>query len=179
MEHMLLRMFQRQVLLQCDFVLMAAIEFDVANRATETQRVFYVVQNILNAAANISKALWGSGGKLGEQRKPLRDSIGVSDDSPLHAVAMRNNYEHFDERLDDWWEKSQEHHFADLNIGPAEDITAFGPLNTFRSIDSDTADLIFWGDRFNVLDLVREVRRIRPKVAAEAEKHHWPREPSA
>ena len=58
---------------------------------------------MLNAGANISKAFWGSGGKLAVERKPLRDSIGIDDKSPLRAVTMRNNFEHFDERIDRWW----------------------------------------------------------------------------
>ncbi len=52
---------------------------------------------MLNARANISKALWGSGGRLASERAELRASIDVSDDSPLRYVGMRNKFEHFDE----------------------------------------------------------------------------------
>ena len=53
--------------------------------------VFYATQNLLNAAANVSQALWGQGGSLSAERKELRDSIGITDDSPLSVVTMRNN----------------------------------------------------------------------------------------
>lgn len=115
MDSMLLRVFQGQLLYQCEFMLLAAKEAnktmkqrsdpDVGALETTT-RIFYSIQNLLNAAANISKALWGQGGRLEAKRKPLRDSIGITDSSPFREVAMRNNFEHFDERLDDWWGKS-------------------------------------------------------------------------
>src|SRR5215813_10323845 len=109
MELMLLRSFQRQILLQCKFVMQAAGEM---NRGMDTQNVtyiFYAAQNLLNAAANISKALWGSGGEKAAARKPIRDSVGIGDDSPLRDVVMRNNYEHFDERLEKWWDEYPAH----------------------------------------------------------------------
>src|SRR5271154_1382263 len=105
MELMLLRVFQKQVLLQCQFLMQASADINTAINATIKERgnnhaVFYALQNFLNAAADISKALWGQRGKLASERKDLRDSIGIADDSPLTEVNMRNNFEHFDERLD-------------------------------------------------------------------------------
>jgi hypothetical protein len=74
-------------------------------------------QALLTAVANISKALWGQGGKLGPQRKPLRDSRGVADTSSLRPTSMRNNFDHFDDRLDTWWHASAGHNYVDLSIG--------------------------------------------------------------
>jgi hypothetical protein len=56
--------------------------------------MWIAVQARLGAAANISNALWGEGGRLGEQRAPLRDSLQVANSSPLKEVAMRNHFEH-------------------------------------------------------------------------------------
>lgn len=102
MDIFLLRMFQRQALLQCQFALVAAHDINAALVRDDTIGVFYSLQNLLNSAANISKVFWGAGGHLAEARRELRASIALADDSPLLAVAMRNNYEHFDERLDQW-----------------------------------------------------------------------------
>src|SRR5450631_2177877 len=99
MERMHLRTFQSQVALQCSFLLLAAEDLNRGLKQRNISYVFYALQNLLNAGANISKALWGQGGKLAIERKPLRDSIGVDDTSPLREVTMRNNFEHFDERI--------------------------------------------------------------------------------
>ena len=93
-------MFQRQVATQCFAALMAA---ETAQSALNpvNQDVFWAsIQNCLTAVANISKAMWGQGGKYSKERKPLRDSLGVGNNSPLKRTSMRNNFEHFDERLE-------------------------------------------------------------------------------
>src|SRR5690606_578758 len=113
-----LRIFQRQVLDQCLYLLASARDVNQGLAENNTNRVFYGIQNLLNAGANISKMLWGQRGRKAEQRQRLRDSIGISDNSPLREVTMRNHFEHMDERIDRWWSKSLRHNYADKNIGP-------------------------------------------------------------
>ena len=106
-------------------------------------------------------------------RRPLRDSIGVTDASPLRSVRMRNNFEHFDERLDRWWRESPAHVMCDMNIGPSGGFAQFEPHEMFRSFDPVTAQLEFWGESFNVRELIAEIERILPKLREEASKPHW------
>lgn len=171
MDIYLLRVFQSQVAAQCRFMLRAAADVNNALKEPDTNAVFYGIQNFLNAAANISKAFWGQGGKFAEQRKPLRDSVGVADTSPLRQVVMRNNFEHFDERLDRWWKESKRHNFSDLNIGLI--IAGIDEIDSFRNFDPKSTDLSFWGQKFNLQELINEVRSIVPKLEAEASKPHW------
>lgn len=114
------------------------------------------------------------GGKFAVQRKPLRDSIGVTDTSPLRSMIMRNNFEHFDERLDKWWLKSKTHNMVDWNIGPESfiQVASTDPLDWFRAFDPVTTKLFFWGEEFNVQELIIEVQRILPKLQEEASKPH-------
>jgi hypothetical protein len=174
MDTFLLRNFQRQVVLQCKFMLTAAQELNKAlEERGNTEHVFYALQNLLNAGANISKALWGARGKLAKERKPLRDSIGIADDSPLREVNMRNNFEHFDERLDRWWAQSERHNFIDMSIGPPSMIMGADDLDRFRMFDPVTTNMMFWGEEFNIQSIVNEVVRIFPKLQQEAEKPHY------
>ncbi|WP_407146070.1 hypothetical protein [Bradyrhizobium sp. ORS 86] len=173
MELMLLRVFQTQTLRQCKYVLSSARELDAALKNRDIDRVFYALQNLLNAGANISKALWGQGGKLAEQRKPLRDSIGITDASPLKEVTMRNNFEHFDERLDRWWSKSANHNIADHLVGPPDIINGLLENEKFRHYDPTTTNVIFWGQEFNVRRIVEEINRVLPALELEASKPHW------
>jgi hypothetical protein len=173
MDLMLLRVFQQQVLLQCKFMLMAASEVNVGLKEANTDGVFCGVQNLLNAAANISKALWGSGGRQSEARRELRESIGVPDDSPLRDVVMRNNFEHYDERLDKWWAESKSHNHCDRNIMPKNAISGIDEIDMFRLFDPQTTNLTFWSQDFNLQQLISEVQRILPKLTEEASKPHW------
>ncbi len=164
----LLQVFQSQILVQCELALMATDEIGPAARGRERKRLFFAIQNLLNAAANIAKLLWGQGGQLATERQALRDSIGISDDSPLHEVAMRNNFEHMDERLDRWYQETTQHNFADLNIGgPAGFLD---DIDQFRQFNPKTGDVVFWGQGFNLITLTREIRRILPRLREVAEK---------
>jgi hypothetical protein len=173
MDLMLLRLFQRQVALQCKFLLSSAAQANKALEDRNVEGVFFALQNLLNAGANVSKALWGGGGKLAAQRKPLRDSIGITDTSPLREVAIRNNFEHFDERLDRWWNESKKHNHSDMNIASKGMISGIDEIDRFRIFDPQTKDLTFWGQEFNLQALVTEAQAILPKLEAEANKPHW------
>ena len=173
MDVMLLRLFQQQVLNQCKFMLLAANDITAALQTHDVTRTFCGLQNLLNAAANISKALWGQAGKLAAQRQDLRDSIGVSDDSPLRTVTMRNNFEHFDERLDVWWRDSQQHNNVDFCLMPKSAVKGVDPVDWFRVFDPATTDLYFWSQEFNIQELITEVQRMLPKLQEEASKPHW------
>ena len=173
MDMLLLRHFQNQVVLQAHFIILAVHHLDAARKKHDIPRTFYALQNLLNAAANISKALWGSKGKRAAQRKPLRDSIGIDDQSPLREVTMRNNYEHFDERLDTWWNESPNHNAVDLSVMPRNAIPGIPTNGWFRVYDPLTGNLTFWDEDFNVQAIINEIERILPKLEEEANKPPW------
>jgi hypothetical protein len=86
---------------------------------------------------------------------------------------MRNHFEHYDGRLDEWWAKSPDHNIADMNIMPIGSIAGLDRLSLFRQLDPTTLDVVFWGDTFNIPEIVDEALRILPTVAKEAAKPHW------
>jgi hypothetical protein len=173
MELMLLRVFQGQIQLQCQAILVASHDFNSAMTTGDTRRAWIAIQNILTAAANISKALWGQGGKFAKERESLRDSLQVDDTSPLRNVAMRNHFEHYDERLDRWWDKSEAHNYFDMSMMSAGAVQGFADIDMFRVFDPETADIVFWGERFNVNEIVQEAARLLPIASTEARKPHW------
>lgn len=175
METMLLRIFQRQIRLQCKFLLVAAHDLNCAVKNADVEHTFYALQNLLNSAANISKGLWGQHRKveIALARKPLRDSIGIDDSSPLRDTNMRNHFEHFDERLDRWYSTSQNHNHMDLFVGPKNMITGNTTDDKFRHFDPTTTDMLFWGQTFNIQKIVNEAQRILPKLEEESGKPHW------
>ncbi|MEA2141968.1 MAG: hypothetical protein QOI64_398 [Solirubrobacteraceae bacterium] len=93
------------------------------------------IQNLLTAASNISKALWGQGGRHEVERQALRDSLGIDDTSPLREVAMRNHFEHYDERLDRWWAESVAHNHLDVSIMPPSTVQGMDANDMFRVFD--------------------------------------------
>jgi hypothetical protein len=172
MDRMLLRAFQRQVLTQCRYALYASEYLTAAlNGRVENERVFFAVEGMLNAAANLSKALWGASGGLAEERRPLRESLDVKDESALADVDMRNHFEHIDERMDRWWKLSEHHIISDMNVGVGIQIAT--GVDEWRHYMPQTGEVWFFGERFSLPAILAEVQSLLPKVEAEAKKPHW------
>ncbi len=163
MDGRLLRAFHYQIKDQCHFVELA---LEGIEGFKGDDRFWYGIQNVLTSAANISKLLWGQGGKYAKERAPLRASVGVDDSSPLRPTTMRNHYEHMDERLTLWWATSERHIFADQSIGPPTMFGSIDETDTFRAYDPTTGLLRFWGDTFDLIDLINEIHRLHPLVEA-------------
>jgi hypothetical protein len=92
---------------------------------------------------------------------------------------MCNNFEHFDERLDRWWRESPNHNAIDLSLTPHTGVGGIDNINWFRIFDPQTTDMTFWGDDFNVQQLLNGVQRILPTLREEANKPHWNAPPAA
>lgn len=174
MDLMLLRLFQRQTLEQCNYILIAAKQLNkqITNRTYDD--VFWrELQNFVVSAANISKLLWGQRGRCAKEREALRDSIGVDDSSPLRPTIMRNHFEHIDERLDRWLAESDSQNIADRSIGPRTMYAGLKEIEIFRMYDPSTRTASFWGDTYNLIEIVAEVNRIHPLLLSETAKAHW------
>ncbi|APE14086.1 hypothetical protein BOH72_01450 [Mycobacterium sp. WY10] len=177
MDLMLLRLFQRQVADNCK-VALHGVEVMNHGLTTSNQDAIWVgVPILLTGAANAAKALWGQKGKLAAEREALRLSLEVDDTSPLKDVDMRNNFEHYDERLDRWWIERPKHIHVDRVVGPPNTVGGVDDKDRFRAYDTTTHDIIFWGERFNVQAIVTELSRIQPIAEREATRPHWPEHP--
>ena len=107
------------------------------------------------------------------ERKPIRDSIGVANNSIFKTTSMRNNFEHFDERLDKWWAESQNHNNFDFSVMPKSAVKGIDPIDWFRVFDPASGDMYFWNQEFNLKNIISEVKEFLPKLEKEANKPHW------
>ena len=179
MDTFQLRVFQRQVADQCRYFMMAGDQIDKSLAEGGSDPFWYALQNMLTAAANISKVLWGASGKLAEERRPVRESLQVPEDSPLQSTDLRNHFEHFDERIDRWWAESPAHNYIDLIMGPPNMMVVEPhiPLDFFRHYDPQTAIARFWGDDYDLHLLAEAVEALLPIAQGEASKPHWDNPP--
>jgi hypothetical protein len=140
-------------------------------RTPPHQDVFWAsVQNCLSAVANISKACWGEDGKYRKERKPLRKSLGIKRDNPLRPLSLRNNFENFDEHIDEWFATSKNRINVDRIIGPASLIGGVARKDMFRVFDPTTAEVVFWGERYRLKVIMDEVTRLYPLARAQGDK---------
>jgi hypothetical protein len=64
------KIFLGQIELQCRAVLLA--NETLAAHLKDPGVAFCAIQSLLNAAANLAKCLWGTGGQLSAERAPLQ-----------------------------------------------------------------------------------------------------------
>jgi hypothetical protein len=171
----LLQLLRTQVIDQCRIVLIEerSIELTlglVARNAMFANDLVWVhIQNLMNAANNVSKALWGQKTRWNQtdivkRREPLRKAFEITDQSAFYDVRMRNNFEHFDEKLEDWLQYTPDGSFVDKQIGPLIPSEQQQGKNVLRFFDPETWELGFWDQRFDVSAICSEARGLMPQV---------------
>jgi hypothetical protein len=176
---------------QCTFVVWAAdllrrveastpppherVDEDLSESIRRTHEIWFALQTILFSAANLSKLLWGGAtdrnkrAKQAAQRKPIRDALGVSDDSPLKPVDLRNSLEHFDDRIDDWAKKGNTI-YAARTVGSAASAIQ---MPIFGNYNPETGIVRFWGDSMSVPEVVAEAKLLLPLARAEIKSPNY------
>jgi hypothetical protein len=124
-------------------------------------RLWYSIQAFLVAAGNISKLLWPSDTSILPERGPeLRASLEVEGDSPLASRTLRNQFEHFDERLARWAVSSKQRVFIDASVRPVGVISGAEPGDYLRNFDPQNFAVTFRGDRYHLLPIVEAIEQL-------------------
>ena len=185
MDEQLLQKFLFEIARQCRFCLLAFEDLNQAllllrtagsdqlNRQKHMERLWYSVQSFLVASGNISKLLFGSDTQSRNQRAGLRQSLGIDDSSPLNDRGARNYFEHFDERLERWFNSSTRHNFVDLNVGPLNMIGGIDEHDFIRNLDPGKMAITFYGDEYPMIPIVDAVTQLRERVNIEVENNRW------
>jgi hypothetical protein len=171
MDRRLTLMFLRQAWYQCEYAMYAAREI---NANTDVMRRFYAIERLLTAAANISKILWGSSRSSPRptrkrERKELPDLVGLGKTSILRPRIMRDHFEHFDARIEEWADlcaSSGDWGYADMNALGA------GPLfvspkkdaRKLRHFDPHTNMLYFFGQPYDLAALMKEIIALKERI---------------
>lgn len=137
------------------------LQSKIAKRAAERLRATHddldhvetwcSIQSILVAAGNVSKILWPNE-KYKIRGEKLRQLLKVEKDNPLSSRKFRNHFEHYDERIEEYFKYNSQGVYIDLAMNPSLNSGIFGnlPLNTHRGYNSFNNTLVF---RDETLDL--------------------------
>jgi len=140
-----------------------------------------LIQIILASTANISKILWpgydNCRAKKDEQYALrakqyslrgtyLRELLSVDKRSPLNSRDLRNAFEHYDERLHDWAEKSKHHILMRRNILPKGSISGanIDQHADMGNLDPYTFILTFWEHEIEISGLIKSVEELLETV---------------
>lgn len=185
MKTEILKKFQSEVARQCRFAIFAFQDLEQAIQAEykDSDRIWYYIQALLIAAANVSKLLYLPENKgfskkkpkndFAERKKLLRESLDVSNDSILLTKGIRdirNHFEHFDERLDTW-AASENHSIVDSCIGDSSVYEFYGMFDKkqcFRILNYSDWELIFQGDFYNLKNIIDAIKQLESVAQAKS-----------
>jgi hypothetical protein len=85
----------------------------------------------------------------------------------------RNYFEHFDERLERWFNASSKYNFIDANVGPLRMLGGIDEHDFIRNLDHEKMAITFYGDECLMRPIVEAVIQLREKVIIEVQNKKW------
>jgi hypothetical protein len=135
---------------------------DQLSNTSDPVEVWGSIQSILVATANVSKILWPAKKESKARGKQLRDDLGVSDDNLLSDRTIRNHFEHYDERIEEWVESGKSGSYMDSRIDPFPTQLSREQF-CHRSYNPTNKMLSFRGESIDLAAVLAELAKIREK----------------
>lgn len=127
---------------------------------TAVAPTFFYVHAFLTHTANVSKLLWPPRPRIPGRGDRLRQELGVTGQLMIRDRCFRDFLEHFDERLEQWWQESPNHVGSDYGIAPHGAVSGIAPNEFLRHLDPYRLELYFRGDTFDLKAAVAELQRL-------------------
>jgi len=153
--------FASEITLQVKIAERAAERLQNAIDSSDDIEIWGAIQSILGAAANVSKILWPNKEQRGEE---LRQMLGVTKNNLHEALLFRNHFEHYDDRLEEWFKHQDQGVFIDRAINPSLRVFAFEePQFCHRGYNSFNNTLVFRDETLHLNEVLQELEELREK----------------
>jgi len=130
---------------------------------SDSDEVWGSIQSILVAVANVSKILWPSREKYNARGQQLRELLGVDDKNLLSDRTFRNHFEHYDERIEEWFDSNNSAVYRDFRIDPCEPTPWSFPQFSHRSYNPISRMLSFRDESIDLGAVLAALAEIRKK----------------
>lgn len=149
--------FIGEIVLQSKIAHQAADRLQATHENFNNVEVWCSIQSILVAAGNVSKILWPRQ-KYKSRGERLRQMLNVNVDNLLSDRKFRNHFEHYDERIEEWFNNQSSAVYIDLAMNPS----LRGPIaiNDHRGYNSFNNTLIFRGESLNLNEVLYALEEI-------------------
>jgi len=155
--------FIGEIVNQAKFAERAAKRLRTTTPDFDPVEVWGAIQSILIAAGNVSKILWPPRKTSAARGEMLRKLLDVDDRNPLSDRNFRNHFEHYDERIEDWFEQNGSAVYIDSRIDPFDSVWGRNPANLHRGYDPLTKTLTFRGESTDLAAILSALEEIRHK----------------
>jgi hypothetical protein len=155
--------FISEVVKQANIAKRASERLCAINDSFDALEVWCSIQSILVAAGNVSKILWPSRKISIPRGEALRALLSIDDQSLLSDRKLRNHFEHYDERIEDWFKKTNSAVYMDSYIDPFKPAWGSNVPNIHRFYNPLTGVLTFRGESVDLFAILRELDDIMSK----------------
>ncbi len=149
--------FIGEIVLQSKIARRAAERLQATHSNFDNVEVWCSIQSILVAAGNVSKILWPHK-KYKIRGERLRQMLKVEKGNPLYDRKFRNHFEHYDERIEEWFEKYSGGVYVDLAMNPSLRTTWLA--NDHRGYNSFNNTLLFRGELLDLNEILKALEAI-------------------
>ena len=171
MDRLLERIYLTQIIEDCGMFGLSITAFNKAKNAScnneSIDELFMHAFSSIHRAAAISRMFWppGSKDKSKSERsrkrgEHLRSVIEIDHNHPIRSRSIRDNLEHFDERLDDWAENSKYKNMIKKFLGPRSAVSGIEDSDIIHHYDPKLYTYYFRGQPFNLQALTNGVKDI-------------------
>jgi hypothetical protein len=121
------------------------------------------LQNMILQAAALSRYFWPVRQGHEARAKQLRDAFGVTDGNPLKNRDLRNEIEHFDEKLEAYLSVGIVGYVFPEFVGPLPE-NGGAPAHIFRAYYLDVGLFEMLGKRYEIEPLAAEISRLHDRL---------------
>ena len=150
--------FMSEIVLQSKIAQRSAKRLQATNETFDNIEVWCSIQSILIAAGNVSKILWPQK-KYKSRGEKLRKLLHVDNSNPLSNRKFRNHFEHYDERIEEWFKNQSSAVYRDKVMNPS--MSTFGNNNSHRGYNSINNTLVFRGEILDLSQIMNALEEIR------------------
>jgi len=141
---------------------------EIKNNLSNNHIVFSAIHHFLVHVSNVVKLVQSNIKDENDFRKYRAISLKKAyPHLPIinsNQTHIRNDYEHYDERIDFWVINSKNHNYADKNIGPVSAIKGLDPKDNFKWFDNTKMTLYFCGKEYHLNNLFLYIQEVKKAI---------------
>lgn len=176
MDDFLQRIYLEQAKHECEACFAAVQAFNSALAGAQDQDPFLHVSALIHHAAAVSRIFWPPSARDKHAHKRaqrrgefLRSSLMIPSSHTIQSRTLRDHFEHFDERLDDWAERSKNRNIVRKLLGPRTAIggDAIQDEDIIDHYDPATKIYAFRGEKFDVQAIASGVEDLYARISSQ------------
>lgn len=134
-----------------------------ASGSSDKIEIWSSIQLILIAIGNISKILWPTKKTYKDRGEKLRKLLKVDDNSILRSRKFRNQFEHYDEIIDEFFRNQTSVNYVDFAMNPS--ISSLGVSKCHRGYNSFNNTIVVLGQILDLSAVLKAIEELEDKCS--------------